>query len=715
MLRFQDILAKVQAYRPGEDLGPLCRAYEFTAAQHEGQKRLSGEPYLSHPLEVVNVLADVRLDLVCLTAGMLHDVVEDTPIRMEQLQKDFGREVAGIVEGVTKIGRIHFTSREEHQAENFRKMVLAIVDDVRVILVKLADRLHNMRTLQCLPPDKIQRIARETLDIYAPIAHRLGMGKIRGELEDLAFTYLEPEACADIKGVVESRRKVSEEFLAEVKAAVEAQMKDLSIPGRLEGRIKRLYSIWQKLKRQHIPIDQVYDLLALRIITDTVKNCYAALGVIHNTWRPVPGRIKDFIAIPRPNFYQSLHTTVIGPHGQPFEVQLRTEEMHRVAEVGIAAHWKYKQGEPQAASDEERFAWLRHILEWQQEVSDPGEFLSTLKIDLYPEEVYTFTPKGKVIVLPREATPIDFAYAIHTEVGHSCVGAKVNSRIVPLKYHLRNGDIVEITTQANHAPSRDWLALVKTSRARNKIKHYVNVAQRQQAIEIGKRLLEKEARKHELGLKRITEEDFQRVGRDYGCALADDVYAGLGYGRFAARQVLAKLLPAGLLEGVQTPRISSTVRRALGLSRDLAIQVHGHGDLMVYRAKCCNPVRGEEIIGYITRGRGIAVHSRNCPNVQNLMYDSERRIEAEWVGPKSSVYAVKLAVFTEDRKGMLADVTAAISGMQCNIQNIEARTGDKRAHIDLTVDIVDVGQLDRVVSSLRKIEGVYEVERVMHA
>ena len=487
MLRFEDIVAKVQTYRPGEDLGLLRRAYEFTAAQHQAQKRLSGEPYLSHPLEVVNLLADMRLDVVCLAAGMLHDVVEDTPITIDQLRKDFGPEVARIVEGVTKIGRIHFTSPEEQQAENFRKMVLAIVDDVRVILVKLADRLHNMRTLQYLPADKIQRIARETLDIYAPIAHRLGMGKIRGELEDLAFGYLEPEAYVEVKQAVESRRKVSEEFLAEVKAAVQAQMKAHSIPARLEGRIKRLYSIWQKLKRQHIPADQVYDLLALRIVTDTIKNCYAALGVIHNTWRPVPGRIKDFIAIPRPNFYQSLHTTVIGPHGQPFEVQLRTEEMHRVAEVGIAAHWKYKEGQPQVASDEERFAWLRHILEWQHEVSDPGEFLSTLKIDLYPEEVYTFTPKGKVIVLPREATPIDFAYAIHTEVGHSCVGAKVNSRIVPLKSHLRNGDIVEIITQANHAPSRDWLALVKTSRARNKIKHYVNIAQRLQAIEIGKK------------------------------------------------------------------------------------------------------------------------------------------------------------------------------------------------------------------------------------
>jgi GTP pyrophosphokinase len=715
MVLFEDIVQKVQAYRPGEDVGLLRKAYEFCLTQHRDQKRLSGEPYISHLLEVTNVLADMKLDMVCLASGVLHDVVENTPITVERIRKEFGPDVARIVEGVTKIGRMHFLSREEQQAENFRKMVLAIVDDVRVVLVKLADRLHNMRTLDYLPAEKRQRVARETLEIYAPIAHRLGMGKVRGELEDLAFRHLEPEACEEVKRAVESRRKLSEEFLAEVRALVDVKMKTLGIPARVEGRIKRLYSIWQKLKRQHITIDQVYDLLALRIITDNVKNCYAALGVIHNTWRPVPGRIKDFIAIPRPNFYQSLHTSVIGPHGQPFEVQIRTEEMHHVAEEGIASHWKYKDGRPPAQQDEERFAWLRQMVEWQQEMRDPGEFLSTLKIDLYPEEVYTFTPKGKVIVLPRDATPIDFAYAIHTEVGHRCVGAKVNGRIVPLKNRLRNGDIVEIITQANHMPSRDWLALVKTSRARNKIKYWINVAQRRQAIEIGKRLLEKEARKYAVTLKKIAEEDYQRVSRDHGCTQVDDLYAGLGYGKFAARQVLAKLVPAAHLEPAQPSRLSSTMKQALGLSRDIAIQVHGHDDLMVYRAKCCNPVRGEEILGYITRGKGIAVHSKSCPNVQNLLYDADRRIEVEWAGPKYSVYPVKLTIFTEDRTGMLADVTSAISRVHSNIQNIEARTGDNQAFIDVTVDIVDVQHLDKIVSSLKKIEGVFQVERVMHS
>ncbi len=713
MTDFKEIARRVESYRRGENLDLLTRAYEFSARVHEGQKRLSGDPYISHPLEVVSILADLRLDLVCLVAGMLHDVVEDTSTSSERLEKEFGSEVARIVEGVTKIGRIQFLSPEEQQAENFRKMLLAMVDDVRVILVKLADRLHNMRTLDFLPPERRRRVSRETMEVYAPIAHRLGMGKLRGELEDLAFRYLEPEAYEEVKKEVENRRKVNEEFLREVHTLVEAKMKEYSIPARIEGRVKRLYSIWQKLSRQRVTIEQVYDLLAVRIITDTVKNCYAALGVIHNTWRPVPGRIKDFIAIPRPNSYQSLHSSVIGPHGQPFEVQIRTEEMHRIAEEGIAAHWKYKAGQPFAPDDEERFTWLRHLVEWQQEMRDPGEFLSTLKIDLYPQEVYTFTPKGKVIVLPREATPVDFAYAIHTEVGHRCAGAKINGRIAPLRTKLRNGDIVEIVTHPDHVPSRDWLALVKTSRARDKIKHWTNLQQRRQAVDIGRRLIEKEARKYEVALKRLGEEDFRKVAQEYGCAQVEDLYAGIGFGKFAARQVLGKLVPSVPLEPDHSSRLATRVKSALGIKSDLAIQVHGLNDLLLYRAKCCNPIRGEEIIGYITRGKGIAVHSKSCPNVQSLMYDVERRIEVEWSGPKFTFYPVKLMLFTADRQGMLADVTAAISDVHSNIQNIAARTGDNQAHIDVTVDIVDKDHLEKIISSLRKIEGVYQVERVM--
>ena len=715
MVEFKQLVQKVQAYRPVEDVELLRKAYEFSAAQHRSQKRLSGEPFVVHPLEVANVLADLKLDGACLAGGILHDVVEDTSTTIERVREAFGPDVARIVEGVTKISRLEALKPEERQAENLRKMILAMVDDIRVVLVKLADRLHNMRTLEHLPPEKRERIAAETLEIYAPIAHRLGMGKVRGELEDLAFRYLEPQAYEEVKRAVESRRKVGEEFLHEVHGLVQAKMREHGIPARIEGRIKRYFSIWQKLKRQRISIEQVYDLLAVRIITDSVRNCYAALGVIHNTWRPVPGRIKDFIAIPRPNLYQSLHTSVIGPHGQPFEVQIRTEEMHQVAEEGIAAHWTYKDGRPPAQQDAERFAWLRHLVEWQQEMRDSGEFLSTLKIDLYPEEVYTFTPKGKVIVLPREATPIDFAYAIHTEVGHHCVGAKVNGRIVPLKSRLRNGDIVEITTQASHSPSRDWLSLAKTSKARNKIKHWINVTQRKQAVEIGRKLLEKEARKYGVVLKRISAEDYERVSREYGCTQVDDLLAGLGYGKFAARQMLAKLAPSVPAEAEQPSRLMSGVRRSLGLTRDLAIQVHGHDDLMVYRAKCCNPIRGEEIVGYITRGKGIAVHSKSCPNVQNLMYNPDRRIEVEWAGPKYSLYPVKLTLFTADRQGLLADVTSVISTGHSNIQNLETRTGDSRAYIDVTLDIVDVEHLEKIISQLRRIEGVYDVERLMNA
>jgi len=714
MLNFEEIAGKVQTYRPGDDLALLRKAYEFSAAEHRTQKRLSGEPYLSHPLEVANVLADMKLDVVCLAGGMLHDVVEDTPATIDLVRQEFGADVAHIVEGVTKISKLQFETQEEQQAENLRKMFLAMVDDIRVVLVKLADRLHNMRTLAALPPEKRQRVAQETLEIYAPIAHRLGMGKVRGELEDLAFRYLEPEAYEEVRNAVESRRKVSEEFLGDVRAQVEAVMKKNGIPAQVEGRIKRLYSIWRKMRKQEITIEKVYDLLAVRIVTDSVKNCYAALGVIHQTWPPVPDRIKDFIAMARPNLYQSLHTSVIGPNGQPFEVQIRTEEMHRVAEEGIAAHWKYKDGKGAAKEDEQRMAWLRRLVDLQQEMRDPSDFLSTLKIDLYPQEVYTFTPKGKVVVLPRDATPIDFAFAVHSEVGHHCSSARVNGRMVPLKSKLANGDVVEITTSPGQKPSRDWLSAVKTSKARNKIKHWINQAERAQAIEIGRKLLEKEARRFSVSLKEVKEEDFLRVASDYGCTQTDDVVAGIGYGKFGARQVLGKLAPH-LPEEAQPeqPSLASTVKRALGLERDLAIQVSGHNDLMVYRAKCCNPVRGEEIVGYVTRGKGIAVHAKSCHNVQNLLYDADRRISVEWSGPKYTLYTVKLALTTADRRGLLAEVTSAISDVHSNIQNIQAHTGDERATIDVTLDTVDIQHLRKIVSSLRKIDGVYEVKRIM--
>src|SRR6516225_6333097 len=483
--KFRDLLRKIRSYRPNDDLTLVKKAYEFSLQHHTGQTRASGEPYLVHPLEVATVLAEMRLDTTAIAAGLLHDAVEDTKVTVDEIKAEFGEQVAHIVEGVTKISKLEFASREEAQAESVRKMVLAMVDDIRVVLIKLADRLHNMRTLKHLPEERRQAIARETLEIYAPLAHRLGMGKVRGELEDLSFRYVDPIGYEQVHAAVESRRKSGEAFLARMVKFLQQKMKENGVEARVESRIKRLYSIHQKLLRQRITADQVYDMLAVRIITKSVKDCYTVLGAIHQMWRPVPGRIKDFIAMPRPNLYQSLHTTVITEDGHQFEVQIRTEEMHKMAEEGIAAHWKYKDGSPVTAKDEQRLAWLRQVVEWQQDVKDPSEFLSTLKVDLYPEEVYTFTPKGKVVILPRDATAVDFAYSIHTEVGHKCVGAKVNGRIVPLRYKLRNGDAVEIMTLAGHNPSRDWLSFAKSPRARNKIRHWLNIHQRERAIEIG--------------------------------------------------------------------------------------------------------------------------------------------------------------------------------------------------------------------------------------
>lgn len=716
MIRLEEILDRVGKYHPGDNLDLIRRAYIFSAKEHKGQVRASGEPYLTHPLEVANLLAEMKMDAVTVSVGLLHDVVEDTLTSLENIEEFFGAEVAHIVDGVTKISQIQFTSKEEKQAENFRKMLLAMTDDIRVIMVKFADRLHNMRTLAYLTAERREAIARETMDIYAPLANRLGMGKIRGELEDLSFSYIDPKAYQELKDIVERKRRTHEAFLAEITKIVQEKMKEAGIPCSTESRIKRLYSIYTKLRKQRITIDQVFDLLAVRIITDDVKNCYAALGVIHNTWRPVPGRIKDFIAMPRPNMYQSLHTSVIAG-GQSFEVQIRTAEMHRIAEEGIAAHWKYKDGKLVADNrEDQRVSWLRHLVEWQQEMKDPADFLSTLKIDLYPEEVYTFTPKGKVVTLPRDATPVDFAYAIHTEVGHSCVGAKINARMTPLKTKLRNGDIVEIITQSGHKPSRDWLSFVKTSRARNKIRHWLTEQESEKAIELGRKLLEKEARKYKQSAKDLIEsEKLQSILPDYGSTKVEDLLSAIGYGKVSAKQLISKLSPDSVKEAPagEESRIASVVKRVLGLGADAKLQVKGFDDLLVYRAKCCSPIRGEEVIGYITRGKGVAVHSKNCPNVQNLLYDADRKIEVEWAGaaPSAEAYAVPLTILTEDRPGMLAEIAAAISEVRSNILNVEARTGDEGGTIDITVEIPDMKHLERVLASIKKIGGVYDVSR----
>jgi len=717
--KFRELLRTMRANRPGDDLELVRKAYEFSQKNHAGQSRASGEPYLVHPLSVAQVLAEMKMDAVAIAAGLLHDSVEDTSVTIVDIRKEFGEQVAHIVEGVTKISKIDFATREEQQAENLRKMMLAMVDDIRVVLIKLADRLHNMRTLEHLTPERQQKIAKETLEIYGPIAHRLGMGKIRGELEDLGFRYLDPLTHQQVHDAVEARRKQGEQFLARVEQTLRDKLKEAGITAQVESRIKRLYSIHKKLVRQKISVDQVYDLYAMRVITKSLQDCYGVLGIVHNVWRPVPGRIKDFIAMPRPNFYQSLHTSVITEDGTPFEVQIRTEEMHRMAEEGIAAHWKYKDG-PVSAQDEQRLAWLRQVVEWQRDVSDPTEFLSTLKIDLYPEEVYTFTPKGKVVVLPRESTPIDFAYSIHTEVGHSCVGAKVNGRMVPLRHKLHSGDIVEIVTQPGRTPSRDWLAVVKSSRARNKIKHWLNIHQRERAIEIGRKLIEKEARKYRVALKEIKDDELRKIASDYGLGQIDDLMAGIGYGKYSARQILARLAPASGApvadnDGEQSGGIASVVRRVFGGdSGNNAIRVKGHGDLLVYRARCCNPIRGEDVVGYVTRGKGVAVHAVNCPNVVNLLYEPERKIDVEWArddGTPSS-YPVKLTVFCDDRFGMLKQMTAVISDAKTNIRDMQVRSSNGQANIDIILDIADLKHLENIINGVRKIPGVHDVQRL---
>src|SRR5271156_951344 len=723
--KFGELIETVRKNRPSDDTEIIRKAWDYCLEHHAGQKRASGEPYVLHPLEVAQVLAEMKLDSTAIAAGLLHDAVEDTPVTTEDITEQFGEQVAHIVEGVTKIDKIQFANREDRQAENVRKMLLAMVSDVRVVIIKMADRLHNMRTLQHLPPDRQESIARETLDIYAPLAHRLGMGKVRGELEDLAFRYVDPFGYEQVKSAVDAARDEDEQFLNSVESLLNERLRENNIQARVEWRIKRLYSIYQKLQKQKITVDQVYDLLAVRVITTTVQDCYAAFGLIHSIWRPVPGRIKDFIAMPRPNLYQSLHTTVMGEGGHQFEVQIRTEEMHRIAEEGIAAHWKYKaNGSPISARDEQRLAWVRQLVEWQREMTDPNEFLSTLKIDLYPEEVYTFTPKGKVVVLPKDASPLDFAYSIHTEVGNTCVGAKVNGRLVPLRSKLRNGDIVEVVTQNGHTPSRDWLTFVKSARARNKIKHWLNEHQRERAIEIGRKLLEREARKYKIGISKFDESDYERIATEYSVATPNDLMAAIGFGKYSARQVLNRLSPGIISQpGPESEHstdggVSDTVKRVSLTSNADSLQVEGQDELLVYRARCCNPIRGEEIIGYVTRGKGVAVHARSCPNVQNLLYESDRRIAVEWARPadettgRRPTYPVKLTIFCDDRPGMLKELTAIISDENTNIRTVDSRPGPNAdAIVEFVVETEDVRHLTRLVQGMRRGPGVRDIQR----
>ncbi len=717
-VRYEDIQEKIASYHPEADFELLRRAYVFSAMAHRGQVRRSGEPYLSHPLEVAYILADLKLDTTTVVGGLLHDVIEDTLTTREVIEEYFGPEVGILVEGLSKISHLTFTSEEEKQAENFRKMMLAMVDDIRVILVKLADRLHNMRTLEFLPGEKKERIARETIEIYAPLANRLGMGRIKAELEDLALRHLDTQGFDLLARRLEEQRRVSEEYISEIRATLERRLRDSGIPAEITGRIKHLYSIYKKMKVQRIDVDRVYDYVAFRIITDTLKNCYAALGIIHGHegWSPVPGRFKDFIAMPKANLYQSLHTSVMTDRGYPFEVQIRTREMHTVAEHGIAAHWKYKEARAFDGREERSFQWLHRLLDWQKEMKDPQEFLHAVKLDLYPEEVYTFTPRGEVRAFPRGATAVDFAYSVHTEVGNHCTGARTNGRLVPIKTELKNGDVVEILTSPSQRPSRDWLAFVRTSHARHKIRHWLNAHERSRSLVLGRAVVEKDLRRYKVNLKSAAADGgLEKALKAMGCETLDDFYVLVGYGKATVHQLLAEILPREELRARTETNATRPARRPPG-PQESRVRVSGADDVMVALARCCKPIRGDDIVGYITLGKGVSVHTVNCPNVQNLMYDPHRRIEVAWEGEREAIYEVPIVVRAEDRPGLLADLTSAIAEERTNIRNVEARTTeDRQGRIHVVIEVHDKSHLERVIERLRGLAGVHAVERVLGA
>ncbi|MGE0156930.1 MAG: bifunctional (p)ppGpp synthetase/guanosine-3',5'-bis(diphosphate) 3'-pyrophosphohydrolase [Geobacter sp.] len=714
MIRLNDILDTVASFNPTADLNLIRKAYVYCAKVHQGQTRLSGEPYIIHPLEVAGILAELKLDVPSIVTGFLHDTIEDTLATPEELAEMFGSEVADLVDGVTKISKIHFKTKEENQAENFRKMLLAMAKDIRVILVKLADRLHNMRTLQFQPEPKQRSISRETMDIYAPIANRLGISWVKVELEDLSFRYLNPQTYADLSARIQRKKQEREQYVQETREIIETKLQEHGIVGEVSGRSKHLYSIWRKMEKRNVDFEEIYDLTAFRVLVDTVKDCYGVLGVIHSSWKPIPGRFKDYIAMPKGNMYQSLHTTVIGPHGDRIEVQIRTHEMHQVADAGIAAHWKYKEGKGYDEKEVKRFAWLRQLLEWQQELQDSREFMDSVKVELFPEEVYVFTPKGDVKGFPKGSTPIDFAYAVHTDVGHRCVGAKVNGKLVPLKHQLQNGDIVEVITSPHHTPSKDWLKIVNSSRARNKIRAWIKTEERKRSIVLGREICEKEFRRYSLNLQKVQRAgDLKRVAQEVGYSSEDDLLAAIGYGKVSANQVIGRLIPEEKLKAQQEhkeSRISGVINRLKGKSAS-AVEVGGMEDIMIRYSKCCNPVPGDDIVGFITRGQGVAIHTADCPFVRES--DPERRIEVTWAKGKSAALPVRLRVLCHDEKGILANMTMAITNAEANISSAQVKsTVDQRGENIFEINVSDLEHLQRVMNSLMRVKGVIKVERL---
>jgi GTP pyrophosphokinase len=708
-------LDRLISYNPNADTDLLKKAYVFSAKVHLGQVRLSGEPYLIHPLEVTGILIQMRLDVATLATGLLHDAVEDTLTTPEEIRKNFGDEIYQLVDGLTKISRISLKSSEESQAENFRKMILAMVKDIRIVLVKLADRLHNMRTLQYHTPEKQVEIAQETLDIYAPLANRLGIDWIKTELEDLAFKHLHPDTYGDIQRKIVKKEKERHRYIEEVKRILMKKLYENKITGEVAGRLKQIYSIYLKMKDQNIDFDQVYDITAFRVVVDSIKDCYDVLGIIHSIWKPIPGKFKDYIGLPKDNMYQSLHTAAIGPYGERIEIQIRTQEMHRIAEEGIAAHWKYKEGKPLDKADDKRFTWLRQLLEWQRDLKDDQEFIESVKVDLFPHEVYIFTPKGEVKEFPIGATPVDFAYSIHSDIGNHCIGAKVNGKIVPLKYEFKSGDTVEILTSPNQKPSKDWLKFVKTSRAKAKIRQWFKSEEREKSIALGKEILDKEFRKYDLyQAKLLKSGELAKVAEEFSFQGAEDLIAAVGYGKVTANQIIGKILPPEKLdqkEEQDESRLKSLIQKITRTGSKDALLIKGIDNVMVRYAGCCNPVPGDRVVGFITRGRGVTIHSIDCHSVVDE--DSNRKVEVEWDSTKEYSYPVRIRIYSDDKKGLLAEISSSIASNEANITNARVETTDDRRAIGtFELQIRDLNHLKKVIKSLEKIKGIHRVERV---
>jgi len=714
-ITIETLINKIKSYNPDADIDFLRKAYIFSQQAHQNQKRYSGQPYLSHPLGVADILADLNMDIITIVAGLLHDVVEDTQVNLEEIEQVFGAEVAMLVNGVTKLSKISFKTKEERQAESFRKMFLAIAEDIRVILIKLADRLNNMRTLKYVPAPKRLKKAKETLDIYVPIANRLGLYRVKWELEDYALLNLDPRKYNELARKVAKSRAEREQYIESIQKRITEELQKFGIKARIQGRPKNIYSIYKKMEEQDKDFFQIYDLMAIRIICNSITDCYASLGLLHSLWKPMPGRFKDYIAMPKSNMYQSLHTTVITSDGEPLEVQIRTEEMHRTAEYGIAAHWKYKEkgGFLKDSKFEERLTWLRQILDWQKELKDPLEFMENLKIDLLQYEVYTFTPKGDVKVLPLGSTPVDFAYAIHTEIGHRCVGAKVNNKIVPLDRELKSGDIVEIiTSKTSSGPSRDWLKFVKTSGAKTRIKSWFKKEFRDENIEKGRTLILRELEKFKIPWSTELENKLTDICQPMGYTDSDSLYEAIGYKKLNPAQVINKILPQEKKPDIQ---IKEELTKELPKEKkiDRGVKIDGVDNILIRFAKCCHPVPGDDIIGYITRGRGVTIHRVECPNLKIFSEEEERLINAEWYETRDDYFPVNIKIISVDRKDLISDISMVLSNYKAGIKYINGVANKNNiAIIHLTIEVSTLDHLKEIMSRLRSLRAVKEVKRM---